>query len=131
MRSSASVWSSYRCVVISQRLFKRDVPGMKNKLEDNLSRLRSAAKKQHGFVKSQNYSLSPYVHDPNEADGTKLDALSRPSSIIISTWRDEMSWSEWFASAERKAISRDIEPFLTEPEHHTVLSKNDDQVFLL
>ncbi len=125
------MWSSYRCVVISQRLFKRDVPGMKQKLEDNLSRLRSAAKKQHGFVTSQNYSLSPYVHDPLEADGTTTDALSRPSSIIISQWRSDFDWHEWFASLERKAISRDIEPYLSEPESHTVLSKNDDQVFLL
>ncbi len=97
MRRSGAALSGYRCVVISQRIFKRDVPGMKQKLEDNLTRLRAAAKKQHGFVKSQNYSLSPYL---------KHDVLERPSSIILSEWKSDFDWETWFNSQERVAISR-------------------------
>jgi hypothetical protein len=66
--------SSYRCVVISRRVFKREVPDIRSKLEANLTALRSAAKHQKGFIKSQNYTLSPFLKEathPSSVSGAK------------------------------------------------------------
>jgi hypothetical protein len=73
----------YRCVVISQRVFKREVQDIRSKLEANLTSLRSAAKHQHGFLKSHNYTLSPFLKEMKE---------QKASSVIISEWNGEVDW---------------------------------------
>ncbi len=98
--------SEYRCVVISQRVFKRDVQDVRSKLEKNLSDLRAAAKHQKGFVKSQNYTLSPFFKDAN----TSL--LGSASSVIISEWKGEVDWALWFDSEQRRKISKELEEYL-------------------
>jgi heme-degrading monooxygenase HmoA len=120
MRATGSLWRDYRCVVISQRIFKRDVQDIRSKLESNLSALRAAAKHQKGFIKSHNYTLSPFLKEQHNQ-----------SSVIISEWSGEVDWETWFLSDARRQIARELEPFLVEEEQHTVLSKTGEQVFLL
>lgn len=108
-------------------LSTRDAPGIKAKLEKNLLSLRDAAKSTHGFIRSNNYTVSPY--QSTRYDST--ESAENASSVIISEWNGELDWDAWFTSDTRKHIVQDIEEHLEKRETHLVLSKQEGQVFLL
>ncbi len=118
---------TYKCVVVSSRIFRND-PAVKPMLQQNLLKLHDAAMRQPGFVSATGYSLSKWNLPVTRRN---LDIATLPNSVILSTWRGELDWEEWFTSELRTQIAAEVGDYLVEPEKHLVLSENQQQVFLL
>lgn len=82
---------------------------------------RDAAKQTPGFIRSNNYTISPYENPHADCR----------SSVIISEWNGEIDWDAWYTSKLRRDIVGEIAQDLIAEERHLVLSKNENQVFLL
>lgn len=86
--------------------------------------LHDAAIKMGGFLGADAYTLSRFDHPAGWGEGL-------PSSVIVSTWRSELDWEDWYNSPQRRMLAKEMEAYLISPEEHLVLSKNNEQVFLL
>lgn len=97
-------------------------------METNLKELHDALQGFDGFLGTSRYSLSKWNLPLRERH---LDVDMLPNSVTVSHWRGEVDWEQWYTSPRRLAIVKQLEGYLIEPEKHLVLSKLDEQAFLL
>ncbi len=74
-------------------------PGRELDVYNSLIKLRARAMRSYGYV-----------------SGETLVSYNNPQKyLVISTWNSLEAWQKWAESEERKAIEREIEPYLEAP----------------
>jgi len=86
-------------------MIKRRAPADKQKeLLDLITKLRSEASKQTGYI-----------------SGETLQSSDRPDEfLVISVWDDEYFWKKWIATDERKAIQAEIDKLIGTPTEYEI-----------
>jgi heme-degrading monooxygenase HmoA len=86
-------------------MIKRRAPADKQKeLLDLITRLRSEASKQPGYI-----------------SGETLRGSDRPEEfLVISIWDDDLFWKKWIATDERKAIQGEIDKLIGTPTEYEI-----------
>lgn len=86
-------------------MIKRRAPTEKqNELLDLITKLRSEASKQPGYV-----------------SGETLHGSDKPEEfLVISIWDDELYWKKWIATDERKEIQQKIDRLIGTPTEYEI-----------
>ena len=101
-----------------------------------MAKLKSRSVNASGFLAS--YSLKEVIPISNHGIPVRsgevdVEEVNDRHYVILSHWGSIFDWNRWLEDPVRHKIASDMQPFLEEPENHTIykLRKDDTPPFLL